>query len=38
VVKCLAALTISDEELQQGLSILARSIAAVATGQDRAAA
>jgi diaminobutyrate-2-oxoglutarate transaminase len=38
VVKCLAALTIGDDELIQGLDILARSVRAVLDKPDRAAA
>jgi len=38
VVKCLAALTISDEDLQHGLSILADAFKRVANDSDRAAA
>src|SRR5690606_5163030 len=38
IVKCLAALTISDEELVRGLDIMARSVRAVLDKADRAAA
>jgi diaminobutyrate-2-oxoglutarate transaminase len=38
IVKCLAALTITDDELVRGLDIMARSVRAVMDKADRAAA
>ena len=38
IVKCLAALTISEDELAQGIDILANAVAAVANDASRAAA